>query len=216
VDKCENLTLTVAANYLRVGNTVDSTINYYGSFNPILYGDNRSITIGPYNANYADLIERIKDAEIPIIFKNIQSYDHPHVINDAENSHINHKIQKVEDFSCLILPENFKPIHHSLIKNFDPIIFGNNEKLLGPQEDLSYLNGTNCIIPILCPNAYRDQIKMRYKGYKTTQNQILQVSLSPEEQEMLHFGIQSYFKDWLVHSGALKPILDMARMIDKE
>jgi len=216
VDKCENLTLSVASNFLRIGNTIDSTINYYGSFNPMLYGDNRSITIGPYNANYAELIDRIKEAEIPILYKNIQSYDHPTVLNDIENNNINHKIQKFEDFSAMILPDNFKPIPHSLVKNFDPLIFGINEKQSFSNDDLSYLNGTNCILPILCPNSYRDTIKMRYKGFRNLQNDILQTNVGPEEQKILHFAIQSHFKDWLVHSGSLKPILEMAKMIDKE
>ena len=216
IEKCENLTMTVAANLLRVGNTIDSTINYYGSFNPMLYGDNRSITIGPYNANYMELIDRIKEAEIPIIYKNIQSYDHPLVMSDVENNNINHKIQKVEDFSTIILPENLKPIHHSLTKNFDPLIFGTNEKQSTASDDLSYLNGTNCVLPMLCPNTYRDNVKMRYRGYRSLQTEISQNILGAEEQKILHFAIQSHFKDWLVHSGALKPILDMAKMIDKE
>lgn len=214
VDKCENLTLTVAANYLRIGNTIDSTFNFYGSYNPVLYGDNRSIVIGPYNANYVDLIDRIKEAEIPISYKNIQSYDNPLVLNDAENNNINHKIQKVEDFSAFILPEAFKPIHPSLIKNFDPLIFGSGEKQT--QDDLSYLNGTNCVLPILCPNTYRDHIKMRYKTFGNLQKEIKENNFSEEEQTMFHFALQSYFKDWLVHTGSIKPILDMTKMIDKE
>ncbi len=216
VDKCENLTLTVASNFLRIGNTIDSTINYYGSFNPMLYGDNRSITIGPYNANYTELIERIKEAEIPIIYKNIQSYDNPTVLNDNENHNINHKIQKFDDFSTIILPENFKPIPVSLIKNYDPLLFGINEKQLSANDDLALLSGTNCILPILCPNTYRDGIKLRYKNYRNLQSEISQLSLGGEEQKILHFALQAHFKEWLVHSGSLKPILEMAKMIDKE
>lgn len=209
VDKCENLTLTVASNYLRVGNTIDSTINYYGSFNPVLYGDNRSIIIGPYNANYTELIDRIKEAEIPITFKNIQSYDNALVLSNPDNSNINHKIQKVEDFSNIILPENFKPIPHTHIGNYDSLVFGGNE-------DISSLSGTNCILPVLCPNTYRDNVKNRHKSYKDIQKEISQSGLGSEEQKILQFAIQSSYKEWLLYSGALKPIIEMAKMIDKE
>ena len=51
IDKCEKTKVTVASNFLRVGNTIDSRINFYGAYPPVLYGDNRSITLGPYNAN---------------------------------------------------------------------------------------------------------------------------------------------------------------------
>lgn len=212
VDKCENLTLTVASNYLRVGNTIDSTINYYGSFNPVLYGDNRSIIIGPYNANYTELVDRIKEAEIPILYKNIQSYDNALVLNNPDNSNINHKIQKVEDFSNIILPENFKPIPHTHVSNYDNLVFG----LSGGNDDLKALDGTNCILPVLCPNTYRDSIKNRHKNYKEIQKEIIQSGLGNEEQKILQFAIQSAYKEWLLYSGTLKPIIEMAKMIDKE
>ncbi len=214
VDKCENLTLTVASNFLRIGNTIDSTFNFYGSYVPVLYGDNRSITIGPYNANYVDLIPAITEADIPINYKNIQSYDNPLVLNDVENNNINHAIQKIEDFSTLILPDSFKSIAHGTIKSlkYDPLIFGLDKG----QDDFSYLDGTSCVLPMLCPNTYRDAIKGRYKNYVNIQKDLKDNSLTEEQQLMLHFALQSHFKDWLVRSGSIKPILDMAKMIDKE
>jgi len=51
IDKCEKTKVTITSNFLRVGNTIDSTVNFYGAYPPVLYGDNRSITLGPYNAN---------------------------------------------------------------------------------------------------------------------------------------------------------------------
>ena len=61
IEKCENVSITVASNMIRIGNTIDSTIYYFGSYNPILYGDNRSITLAPNNANYTELIDRLKE-----------------------------------------------------------------------------------------------------------------------------------------------------------
>ena len=216
IDKCENVTITVVANFLRIGNTIDSNINYYGSYNPILYGDNRSLIIGPYNANYIELIDRVKEADIPINYKNIQSYDNPLVINAGENIDINHKIQKIEDYNTIILPENFQPIHHSLCKNFEPLIFGYSEKNAVGDNDLNNINMTNVLLPILCPNVYRDQIKQRYKSFGELQNDIKNLNFSEEEQKLLHFGIQSMFKDWLVSTGSIKPVLEMVKLIDKE
>jgi len=42
---------------LRIGNTIDSVIFYYGSTHPILYGDCRSITFAPNNSNSIKIIE---------------------------------------------------------------------------------------------------------------------------------------------------------------
>ena len=32
IDKCEKTKVTIASNFLRIGNTIDSTINYYGAY----------------------------------------------------------------------------------------------------------------------------------------------------------------------------------------
>ena len=74
IEKCENVIVTVTSNFLRVGNTIDSKIYYYGSYFPILYGDNRSIILGPNNANYNELLERMKASKISLMPKSSQNF----------------------------------------------------------------------------------------------------------------------------------------------
>lgn len=81
IEKCENVNITVVSNFLRVGNTVDSIIYYYGSYYPVLYGDNRSITLAPNNANYSEFYERIKAAKIQIQYKSSQIFSQPAIMN---------------------------------------------------------------------------------------------------------------------------------------
>lgn len=53
IEKCENLTLCVASNQLRIGNCVDSCIySYTPNFPPIVYGDTRNLKMAPHNATY--------------------------------------------------------------------------------------------------------------------------------------------------------------------
>jgi len=53
IEKCEKVTVCVAANTLRIGSCVDSIINcYVPSFSPIVYGDTRSLRLSPHNASY--------------------------------------------------------------------------------------------------------------------------------------------------------------------
>ena len=53
IEKCENLTLCVASNQLRIGNCVDSCIySYTSNFPPIVYGDTRNLKMAPHNASY--------------------------------------------------------------------------------------------------------------------------------------------------------------------
>ncbi len=61
-DKCENSNLTVATNFLRVGSSVDSIISSFSRYPPFLYGDNRSLHLGPHNAAYEALKHHLDEA----------------------------------------------------------------------------------------------------------------------------------------------------------
>jgi hypothetical protein len=65
IEKCENVIVCVAAQVLRIGNCVDSIIySYTPSFPPIVYGDTRNLRMGPHNADYNNLADYLKQAEI--------------------------------------------------------------------------------------------------------------------------------------------------------
>lgn len=214
VEKCENLNITVAASILRIGNTIDSTFNFYGVLNPVIYGDSRSIITGPYNANFQEFKSYLDEAGIPVSFKYIQSYDNPVVLNATENTNADHKIQKIEDYSTLTLPEGFfRPMMPNEAKGVDPLFFGLNQKSNVEDRDVLLTNAT---LPMLCPNAYRDQIKRRFLALRDFSADIKNMKLGEEQEKLLHFAIQAQFKDWLTNSGSIKPVLDMLKVLDKE
>jgi hypothetical protein len=65
--KCENVNLTVASGVVRVGNCVDSAVNCYSHLAPpVVFGDTRSLTLGPHNASYPDLKDLLTKANINI------------------------------------------------------------------------------------------------------------------------------------------------------
>jgi len=66
IDKCEKVSFTVATNLLRVCNTHDSNIYYYGPSPIILTGDNKALLIGPNNSPSPDLPKLLKEANIPV------------------------------------------------------------------------------------------------------------------------------------------------------
>lgn len=60
IEKCENTTLVVAANQLRIGNCIDSLIHSYTpEAPPIVYGDTRNLRIAPHNAMYGHYLEHL-------------------------------------------------------------------------------------------------------------------------------------------------------------
>ena len=65
LDKCENVTVTVASEYLRIGNCVDCQVySYTHQCPPVVYGDTRSLQLAPHNASYPELSNTLRDAGI--------------------------------------------------------------------------------------------------------------------------------------------------------
>lgn len=67
ISNCENSTVTVAASTTRVGNCVDCNVYSYSHMGPpIIYGDTRNLLLGPHNAGYSDLSQKLEQASINI------------------------------------------------------------------------------------------------------------------------------------------------------
>ena len=124
LDKCENVTLSVAANMLRVGNSVDCGIHTYTSTPPILYGDNRSLVLGPHNVAYDNLMKHIKTAKIITNTANINNWSQPEFMKCDSLCYI--KLPN-KDFMKMVLPEQYKE----------------NMLMLAPSEFLEVLNIRN-------------------------------------------------------------------------
>ncbi|KAL4506852.1 hypothetical protein ABPG72_001273 [Tetrahymena utriculariae] len=215
IDKSENLTITVASNFLRIGNTIDSTVYYYGSYYPVLYGDNRSVTLAPNNANYLDLFERMKQSKIPLNYKSSLNFASPIVMN--QNQAMSYTILSTKEFFPINLPPQFKPVSHSQVQTFEQILSPQFEKYLIDQKNNQQETvSTNMIIPLLAPNDYRDQVIQRFKLYTDYQGMLKNSGLSDSQSRHLQNAIQGYFREWMVQTGQIKPISDLVKMINQD
>lgn len=68
IDKCENVTVCVASNFVKIGNCVDCTVYSYTAIcPPIIYGDTRNLLMAPHNTAYFELQNHLKNADIVFI-----------------------------------------------------------------------------------------------------------------------------------------------------
>mmetsp|Transcript_8628 Transcript_8628/g.8592 ORF Transcript_8628/g.8592 Transcript_8628/m.8592 type:complete len:256 (-) Transcript_8628:38-805(-) len=109
MDKCELCTIALTANMLRVGNSVDCTVYVYSPFPPVLYGDNRGITLGPFNVYYPEVMRMMENAEIANSNANpkcIHNWSAPIEMNSEQSGHCFTLLQP-KDFFKLVLPGQF-------------------------------------------------------------------------------------------------------------
>lgn len=68
IDKCENVTICLASNFVRIGNCVDCTVHSYTQLSPpIIYGDTRNLIMAPHNTSYFELLSHLRAADIMFI-----------------------------------------------------------------------------------------------------------------------------------------------------
>lgn len=95
----------MATNLLRVCNTHDSNIYYYGSSPIILTGDNKAILVGPNNSSSPDLVKHLKSAGITNNETNLHNFEmvlFKNVLMTNENSWSK---MPPSEFDVLVLPE---------------------------------------------------------------------------------------------------------------
>jgi len=209
VDKSENISLSVVANVLRIGNTIDSKIYFYGPVSPILFGDNRSIFLGPNNVNYVEFFDTLKKSGMHLSSKHTNNFKNPLVMNKDNN--INLHIMSPKDFFPCILPNNYKILPFFLIKDLESMV-----AMKAPDMKDSGDKESNLILPILAPIEYKEEVLNRYKKMNEMQNNIKNAGLNEEQSKNLHSLLQGYYKEWLMNTNAIKPITELIKLIDQE
>ena len=101
IDKCDRCNVTVIANFVRVSNMIDSYIYLYSPNEPVLYGDNRGLYLGPHNIWYNALYPILKSTKISIIHKGLTAFSKPITFNDKKEQ-IN--IIQPKEFCTIVVP----------------------------------------------------------------------------------------------------------------
>lgn len=101
IDKCEHCQICIATNFTRISNMIDSTVYLYTVSPPILYGDNRGLSLGPHNIYYTDLSIHVKNSKLLLNNQGIKNFSFPTFFNDKKEQ-VN--IIQPEAFNTIVLP----------------------------------------------------------------------------------------------------------------
>ncbi len=106
---CENVTVTVAAGCVRVGNCIDCTVHSYSHLgSPIVYGDTRNLCIAPHNAGYTEFTEVLARGGINLSVSNLTqrvlSFMNPYLMHVPKQAV---SFMQPLEFMRLSLPKQF-------------------------------------------------------------------------------------------------------------
>jgi len=106
IDKCEKCNICVISNFTRISNMIDSNVYLFSVYEPILYGDNRGLRLGPHNVTYNDLYIHVKESRLSIAQNSYKNFSSPINLNNNNKENVN--IIKPEEFTTIIVPFEVK------------------------------------------------------------------------------------------------------------
>jgi len=105
IDKWEKTQVSVASNFVRIGNSIDWTVYCYSGNNvPIMFGDNKNITMGPHNVGYSNIMDHFKEAQVPVHTSNVKNFSKPVLANGDKSTY---SVLEEADFFKLVMPKTF-------------------------------------------------------------------------------------------------------------
>lgn len=209
VDKCERINLTCSTNLLRIGNTIDSKLNFFSTSEPILFGDNKSIVMGPNNANSFEMIDKMKKAEIPIVAKSMLNFNSWHIFYTfAGFANTTITTESPKEFHHLVLPdEQFTPVPVNLALNLHTLATMDKSTLASKCFEYT---GT-LIVPFLAPQEYKDKIMEKENKMKEFREKMAKAGLTPDQMKVLKNGIQAHFLKWLTTRPEHKELMEVLK-----
>ena len=106
IDKCEKCNICIISNFTRISNMIDSNVYLFSVYEPILYGDNRGLRLGPHNVTYNDLYIHVKESRLSITHISYKNFSSPIILNNNNKENVN--IIKPEEFTTIIVPFEVK------------------------------------------------------------------------------------------------------------
>ena len=198
IEHSSDLNVTIITRALHLSNVSDSRIHSYTSFEPELLGEINNVQMGPFNANFANLLQTLETIGVELkkefidTFSNAkQFYKCQEFLTEGANSH---GVIGLTDFERLILPKEFGFLQVMPLLN-NEIYAGVFPEIVAIKELRDYPEE---IIPVLTPKTYFLEMIRRFESNKELMALIIAKKLGKNEKEILLDVIQGYFREWLV------------------
>ena len=205
VEQCERLTLIAATRRLQVRNCHEGTF-YLGAAEPPLFvGDNRRNAVAPYNTFYEQLETHLQIAGLST---RCAAWDRPVVIGTPGSTPVGltdasgspgspgspgsaaAEVLPVDKFSPFIVPFRGAPA-------------------AAPGTGASPPTQAN---PFAVPPAYVQALDQKVKAVASLRAALRDAGLDESDKRELQATIQAYFKEWLLASGSMRQVYDLARI----
>lgn len=186
VEHCERVNVVVSCVRIQLRSCRDSDFYLGVNRSPLLLGDNRNLQLAPYNTFYDSLSENMAAAGV---LPSPNLWDKPATLAPAQAPKDGHTV------AVPLPPERYLPF----IVPF---------RCLAPSAAPA---GTQAN-PFLVPHAYAVALDRTMTNVSRLRTAVRDAKLDDTRRHELQATIQAYFKEWLMVSGNMRQVYDLARI----
>ena len=193
VEGCSRVTVIAGCGQAVLSSCHDSVFHLGVNSPPLLLGDGRNVQLAPFNTAYDGLEGHLRQAGVSAATNLWDSPEAPGAVAGPTGDS---------------LPEVAAAFHCLPPGNFAPFVVPFKGPGGSPGEEASKL-ATN---PFKLPEEYAAAVKAKVSAVKELRLALKGANLEEGARAELQSCIQSHFKEWLVASGNLRQIYDLALM----
>ncbi|KAK3278470.1 hypothetical protein CYMTET_13592 [Cymbomonas tetramitiformis] len=208
LELCERVNVVAAAQRTSIVTCRDSTLCLAASQRPLVLGDCRHVQLAPYNSHYDRLEAHLRvagisptrnhwDEPINMTRKPTTAEGSPSVTNSrSAGSEVPDKLAV-----SLLPPEKFMPF----------MVPFRMPPESGASEAEASRGGTHTN-PFPVPQTYNLALESKVHAVQEMRQAVAHAALDELRKKELQTAIQAYFKEWLVASGNMRQVFDLAHM----
>ena len=206
LERCERTQLLVCCRRLVVSNCHDCTLYLATNTPPVFVGDNRNVVVAPFNTYYPSLRAHLEAVGVD---PSVNRWDTVALLEEEGElvrAEVGHAGPGAAQAAVHAMPPNkFVPFIVPVVENGPGGAAAN--------ADASTQTHTN---PFVLPPEYAAALEAKVRSVAQLRGAVKDAALSDTRRRELQGVIQAHFKDWLLHSGNMRQVFDLARQENGE
>lgn len=221
VERCRRVTVIAAARRLRVRAAVECVFHLGVAERPVFLGECRGNVLAPYNTFYETLEADLETASLSVDALSVDAWREPQCafanLSDESQSLAKDSSPSRGDAERPERPAGGGAVERMSPEAFAPFIVPFRGDTLNDTMD----DDTNAGVPIkkttranpfAVPDAYVAALDAKVRAVAALRGALRDARLGEEKKRDLQATIQAHFKEWLLESGSMRQVYELARI----
>ena len=216
VERCRRVTVIAAARRLRVRAAAECVFHLGVAERPVFLGECRGNVLAPYNTFYETLEADLETAGLSVDALSVDAWREPQCA--FANLSSDESLSQTKD-SSPSRGDTERPdakvaggraVERMSPEAFAPFIVPFRGDALN--DTMDSINKTTRANPFAVPDAYVAALDAKVRAVAALRGALRDARLGEEKKRDLQATIQAHFKEWLLESGSMRQVYELARI----